>query len=259
VTAVFGEGYAATYDSVYRAKDYASECDLLERLFKRYSPRPVTAILDLGCGTGEHAVALAQRGYDLVGADKSLDMLRVAREKAQRSGLEVPFHEGDVRSLRLGKRFDATLLMFAVLGYQVENQDVLDALTTVRSHLDDDGLLIFDVWYGPAVLSMRPDVRFSETHASGVTILRKSSGTLDTFRHTCHVDIHVRELADNDVVREVREQHSVRFFFAQELNLFLTCAGFSLLRLGAFPEFDDDANETTWNVLGVAAASSKIA
>ena len=50
-------------------------------------------------------------------------------------------------------------MMFAVLGYQHTNADVLDALATARAHLDVGGLFAFDVWYGPAVLSERPSER----------------------------------------------------------------------------------------------------
>ena len=58
-----------------------------------------------------------------------------------------------------GGKFDAALMMFAVLGYQVENDDVLAALRTARRHLEPGGLFIFDVWYGPAVLHQRPSER----------------------------------------------------------------------------------------------------
>ena len=53
---------------------------------------------------------------------------------------------------------------------------------------------------------------------------------------------------------ETEESHKMRYFFPLELELFLKCAGFKLIRLGAFPEFDRDPDETTWNVLGVARA-----
>jgi hypothetical protein len=55
---------------------------------------------------------------------------------------------------------------------------------------------------------------------------------------------------------QIEETHLMRYFFPLELNLFFECCGFALLRLGAFPEFDRDPDETTWNVCGVARAVS---
>ncbi len=56
---------------------------------------------------------------------------------------------------------------------------------------------------------------------------------------------------------ETEENHRVRYFFPREIESLLGPTGFSLVRLGAFPEFDKEPDETTWNVLGVARASKR--
>src|SRR5262249_50342723 len=155
---VFGSVYAASYDVLYRDKDYLAECALLGRVFQKYGEGSIKSILDLGCGTGNHSIPLAQQGYEVVGVDRSADMIALARNKATQGRIEksVLFHQGDLRSTDLGRRFDAVLMMFAVLGYQRENADVLAALATAHRHLRKGGLLVFDIWYGPAVLHERP-------------------------------------------------------------------------------------------------------
>ena len=71
MTAVFGRDYADVYDAIYGAKDYAGEADLIERMLARHRvPRPCR-VLDIGCGTGRHAFALARRGYEVTGIDRS--------------------------------------------------------------------------------------------------------------------------------------------------------------------------------------------
>jgi ubiquinone/menaquinone biosynthesis C-methylase UbiE len=62
--------------------------------------RPGGRALDLGCGTGVVAVALAQRGLSVVGVDHSLEMLELARRKLETAGLEATLETGDVRALR---------------------------------------------------------------------------------------------------------------------------------------------------------------
>ena len=79
--AVFGS-YAQFYDSFYRDKDYAGECDFLEQMFSRHATATVREILDLGCGTGGHVLRLLERGYDVSGVDRSEEMLASARHKA---------------------------------------------------------------------------------------------------------------------------------------------------------------------------------
>jgi hypothetical protein len=56
------------------------------------------------------------------------------------------------------------------------------------------------------------------------------------------------------LVAETQETHRMRYFFPAELDEFLECSGFSPIRLGAFPKFDEEPDETTWNVVSVARA-----
>jgi SAM-dependent methyltransferase len=249
---VFGRFYADAYDDIYTEKDYDGETELLVRLFREYADGAVGTVLDLGCGTGGHALRLAARGYEVVGVDRSEEMLEQAQAKAEGLSGEVSFSLGDIRAVRLNRQFDAVLVLFAVLGYQTGNADVLAALQAARAHLRPGGLLLFDVWYGPAVLRNRPTQRFKSIDTERGRLLRLSKGELDVRHHLCEVDIHLWLLAGDRLVTETEERHSVRFFFPLELELVLGTAGFSLERLGAFPEFDRDPDESTWNVLAVA-------
>jgi len=83
---VFGQVYADQYDFLYSDKDYDAECDLLEEVFRRYRDGNVRTILDLGCGTGNHAIRLARRGYEVTGVDRSPEMLAKAEWKAAELG-----------------------------------------------------------------------------------------------------------------------------------------------------------------------------
>lgn len=249
---VFGHSYAETYDLVYREKDYEEECRLLVRLFQQWGEGPVRRILDLGCGTGNHAVRLAARGFEVVGVDRSAEMLRIAQDKIRESGLTLRLRQSDIREVQLDETFDAALMMFAVLGYQERDADVVRALQAARRHLRPKGLLVFDIWHGPAVLAQGPDKRVRKIPTDHGELTRISSGTLDTARQICTVEITVQLLSGARVVQEATERHSMRYFFPTELERFLAEGGFRLRRLGGFPEFDAEPDEGTWNVMGVA-------
>jgi SAM-dependent methyltransferase len=255
MTQVFDAEYADSYDSLYNDKDYYEECSLIDRLFQSHGDR-IHTVLDLGCGTGSHAFLLAQRGYEVLGIDRSNHMLELARKKANGQNVDgkASFCQGDLRTFQAEQSFDATTMMFAVLGYQLENADVLGAIRTARKHLRLGGLLIFDVWYGPAVLRQGPNDRVKRIKTEKGQILRLASGQLDVQRHLCEVKYHLWKMEGDRVMAETEETHLMRYFFPLELDLILQSCGFALVRLGAFPEFERDPDEMTWNVCGVARA-----
>lgn len=262
MSGMFGPAYAAVYDALYGEKDYAGESDLIAHLFALHADGPVASVLDLGCGTGGHALPLAGRGLRVTGVDRSPAMLARARAKsaemaAGMAGATVvapEFIEADVRTLRLGRVFDAAIMMFAVLGYQHDDDALLATLASVRRHLPPSGLFLFDIWYGPAVLAQRPGDRVRSISQTDERIFRTTRSELDIRAQICRVDFHVLRLAGDRLVGEEQETHTMRFFFDRELGLALAASGFRLEALRAFPDIDREPDETTWTVIGVARA-----
>jgi SAM-dependent methyltransferase len=255
-TKVFGKEYADRYDTLYHDKDYEEECNLIEEAFRSYADEPVKSILDLGCGTGNHAMPLARRGYQVTGVDRSLEMIEHAKTKLQAQTLppqlQPQFLEGDVRTLNRDQKFDAVIMMFAVLGYQLTNDDVSDTLRTVRRHLKRGGVFIFDFWYGPAVLAIRPGDKIREIPTTDGKVIRIASGELNVRRHLCEVNYSLLQIAGDRVVSSSNETHRMRYFFPMEIDLMLSCNKMKLENLTAFPGLEKPADETTWTVLGVA-------
>jgi SAM-dependent methyltransferase len=100
---VFREEYSGVYDALYQDKGYEKECDYIEALFKKYDYRPTT-ILDLGCGTGGHALILSKRGYKVSGVDRSASMLDIAKKKARDQRSEIEFIQGDITRISVNKK-----------------------------------------------------------------------------------------------------------------------------------------------------------
>jgi cyclopropane fatty-acyl-phospholipid synthase-like methyltransferase len=71
---------------------------------------PPGRVLDLGCGTGTTAIAMARHGWEVVGVDFSAPAIRRARRKARRAGVDCRFYRADVTDLTfLDERFDLAL------------------------------------------------------------------------------------------------------------------------------------------------------
>jgi SAM-dependent methyltransferase len=257
MNAIFGATYAEAYDRIYGEKDYGRECALLVDIFRKYAAQPVRSVLDLGTGTGSHAVRLAERGFQVLGVDRSGPMLAKAREKARELGPEasIAFTESDIRQFRTPRRFDAVLMMFAVLGYLTVDEDLSAGLATVRRHLNPGGLFVFDVWYAPAVEREGPTrrARLVATDERG-DLRRIVSGELDRAARTCRVSIALERSVGGTVATETTEVHQMRYFDRREVEHFLSEAGLELRALTAFPSVERPPDETTWNVIGVAVA-----
>ena len=257
MTAVCGQDYADFSDAIYAAKDYAGEADLIERILERHGiPRPCR-VLDIGCGTGRHACALARRGYDVTGLDRSPFMLARARAAAAELGPDhgaLHFVEADARRFALGERFAAVLMMFTVLGYQHEDSDVSDALSAVRAHLEPGGLFVFDVWNGLAVLAQGPDKRTASASDGGSRIVRSSSTRVETERQLCHVHFDILRTDADGRMTTWSEDHTLRYFLPAELENALNACDLELRDLRRFPDGEAPADEQAWNVIGTARA-----
>ncbi|TAK58160.1 MAG: class I SAM-dependent methyltransferase [Dehalococcoidia bacterium] len=255
MTTIFGQAYAGAYDAFYAEKDYDAECDMIEAAFRRHASAPVRTLIDLGCGTGNHALRMARRGYAVTGIDLSAEMLRRAHAKAGDAELAVDFHQGDVRYFDADATFDAALLMFAVLGYQHDDEDVLETFRNIRRHLRPGGLLAFDAWYGPGVLADPPGSRSRTVETDDGPMLRSVTSEMDARRHLCRVHYRLSRMAGGRAECVAEETHVVRYFFPDELELQLAVSGLELVALGDFHEPDREPDERSWNAFGVARAA----
>lgn len=255
VTEAFGRSYAGAYDAIYRSKNYAGEVELVERILLRHGLSGPRRILDLGCGTGNHALPLAERGHTVVGVDRSPAMLKQAGAKSSAAHMKsAVFCQGDIRDVDLGRRFDAVLMMFTVLGYQREDADLMAALATTRRHLEPDGLFIFDVWNGLAVIADPPRAREITVTEGNSRIIRKTRTELDAERHLCRVVFDLERTDKNGGTERWQEEHVVRYYFPDELERVLGQNQLDLVSLRSFPDDEAPADERAWNVIGVARA-----
>lgn len=99
-------------------------------------------VLDLGCGTGRLAVALAGRGHDVTGLDPAAAMLAVARRRP--GGARIRWVEGDARDSDLGERFDLAVMTGHAFQVFLEDDDVRHLLRSVARHLAPGGCFAFE-------------------------------------------------------------------------------------------------------------------
>ena len=250
---IFSGNYSNVYDIIYETKDYEAECDFLEEIFKKNN-KTIKTILDLGCGTGSHLIALAKRGYQVTGVDQSQYMLDCAQEKINQNKVKADLIRGDICSVNLETKFDAIISMFAVMSYQVTNKMLSDACSNPISHLKPAGMFIFDGWHGPGVLTDKPVQSYKIIHSDNKEIIRFTEPIIDIQAQTVENRFKLWVKKGDQVLTSDDESHLVRFFFPQEIQYFLTTAGFSEVSLCPFMELDGKLNSTTWNMTVIASA-----
>lgn len=240
--------YAEYYDLIYKDKDYEKEVDFLENIFENtFKPKK---ILEIGCGTGNYTKILLKRGYEVTAVDVSENMLKIAGEKCA-----CKFVKGDIRDITISEKFDACIAMFAVMGYITENSDIIKALNNIRRHLKPNGIFVFDVWNGLAVMRVLPEQRMKEMENDKIKIMRVAIPNLRAFEHICEVNYKLLIInKENDTFNEINERHIVRFYFPQEIKYYLEDAGFEVLNICPFLDLNDKVDEDIWNITVTARA-----
>lgn len=221
--------YAHYYNMFYKDKDYRKEAEDVKNLFDHYAANSIKNVLNIGCGTGKHDIALSKLGYFVHGIDLSKEMITIAQQDSKEAvGLE--FEVGDARVYRTQKKYDAVCSLFHVMSYQNKTEDVLQVMKSVYDALDSFGLFLFDVWYGPGVLTERPEVRMKQIEDEKYLIFRIASPVMHPNENVVDVcyDILVIEKATG-CAKEIKEVHNMRYFFYPEMKHYLECSGFDLL------------------------------
>lgn len=139
------ESLAACYDELTYDIPYEKTLTFFERLCAREHVQP-HSVLDLACGTGSLSLLLARRGYRVIGADLSSDMLAEAEQKAQALPENRPFFICQpMQHLRLAEPVDAVICALDSLNYVTKPADCRKTFRRVYDALTPGGLFVFDI------------------------------------------------------------------------------------------------------------------
>jgi len=133
--------YARTYDKEPFTQGTAGEVNFIEQELQHDTSK---TILDIGCGTGRHAIELARRGYTVTGIDLSESQLQHARKKARGSGVKIDFLKMDARDFSFNEPFDAAIMIcegaFSLMETDEMNYKILQ---NAEQSLKKEGTFIF--------------------------------------------------------------------------------------------------------------------
>jgi SAM-dependent methyltransferase len=177
-------------------------------------------VLDLGCGTGRHSIALAEMGLQVTGLDLSEALLAQARTTAATRHIEVRWLCRDMRDLEDLGPFDACVSLYTAFGFfgDAEDQEVL---YQIAASLCPAGKLLLDVTNHLGYLCRFPREVWRETEEA---VLRERN----TYEPLSGVLVTERVCFAKDGGRFALPQSRVRAYMPHELQAMLGRAGFEI-------------------------------
>lgn len=173
---------------------------------------------------------------------------RTDRARIARDSLRIRVATGDVRSVRTGEKYDAVMSLFHVVSYLNSDRDLALAFETAAEHLHPGGLFLFDFWYGPAVLSQKPEIRVKRLSDHDCAITRIAEPELRSDEDIVDVNysLFIEDKA-SAVISRLQETHSMRYLFLPELQA-LAGHWFEPLDTHAWLS-DEPPDTTTWSAV----------
>ena len=229
------ENYAKVYDNENFTKGTLGECDFIE---KELNFDKSLKILDVGCGTGRHAIELTKRGYNVTGIDLSEAQLKRAKEKAKAEKLTIDFQRQDARNLPFNSEFDVAI-MLCEGGFSLMETDEMnfEILKSVTKSLKSQATLIFTTLNGLFPLFHSVNEFYASVKEEGNSTCKSISFDLMTFR-----DYNIVEFVD-DSGNEKTLECNERYYVPCEITWLLKSLGYKTIdifgaKLGAYSRED---------------------
>jgi SAM-dependent methyltransferase len=211
------ERTAPAYEIINRArrKDYDDEARQIVSLVRRFVPH-ARSLLDVACGTGTHLAHLAKQFEVVRGIELSGAMI----EEARRRHPQIEVHQGDMRTFRLDRAFDAVVCLFSSIGYMTTVEDLDLAVSTMAKHLAAPGVLIIEGWLTPE--RWKGGTVFADCGSEeGIAVARVTRTRTNGAISTLTMDWLI---ASRERIDRVTEEHTLRLFTTEEYRSAITAA-----------------------------------
>ena len=249
---------AKYYDAAYAAmRDLVDEPFYLELAKEIGGP-----VLEIGRGTGRVLLPIARKGIEIHGVDNSGPMLGILRESLAQEKPDVrnkvTLHTGDMRGLFLNRRFPLVTIPFRPMQHMHTVADQLRALTSAAAHLDEGGILAFDVFYPKfEVLHLgigeeRLEAEWSPPSDSETVIRRYyRKDSVDKINQTFSLTYFFRTYRNGKLTLEESDTLKMSYYTYPQLRALFLLAGLeTVAEYGSFARtpLDNSSNEMIFSL-----------
>lgn len=213
--------YARVYDESGQLGFSLKMIPYLQHLLERH-PVSGRVLLELACGTGTVAVALAEAGWGVYGVDGSAKMLARAQAKSGQCGTTPIWSQQDMRSFVLPERVHLATCLYDSMNYMLASDDLFGVFRRVFEALVPDGVFLFDMNTAWAMATLWDDETYF-TDSDALTVILKSQYDAERQRATAVVTCFRRV---GDLYRKIVESHTEQAYPSEQVATLLTDAGF---------------------------------
>jgi ubiquinone/menaquinone biosynthesis C-methylase UbiE len=250
------ESFARVYDELMDNIPYNEWCEYILSLLKKYGVDG-GLICELGCGTGTITQLLAQSGYDMIGIDNSYDMLEIANEKKNESGLPgILYLNQDMRDFELFGTVNAIICVCDSINYLTDKQDITQVFRLANNYLESGGIFICDFKTRHYFKDIVADSTIAEDRED-VSFIWDNFYDEESDINELFLSLFIPELSEGEKISEstlyhkYQEAHYQRGLTIAEMKQCVAASGMELVAV--FDAFTyDEADENSQRVYIVA-------
>lgn len=220
-------GFAKVYDLFMDNIPYEEWTDYVKELLSEEGVKE-GILLDLGCGTGSVTELLAQAGFDMIGIDNSEEMLDIAIEKRDRSGLDILYLLQDMREFELYGTVKGVVSICDSMNYILEEEDLSEVFRLVHNYLDNEGIFIFDMNTMYKYKTILADHTFAEDREMSSFIWENF---YDEEEAVNQYDLSLFVQEEDGRYRKYEETHLQRAYEQRKVEELLSKSGLELLHV----------------------------
>ncbi len=215
--------WTAFYPAMFHASRWESAGEEVQTALGLVKVVEAVDILDICCGPGRHAIALAKLGHRVVGVDRTAPYLKIARQKAKAAGVSVKFEQSDVRQFQRKNAFDLAMSLYTSFGYFDDPEDDRKLLENVYASLKPGGRLLMDMM-GKEIVARAFQVRSWSEPEPGVLFLEERT-----------VERGWECMGNRWILirgeERIEKKFSIRMYSGVELKALMLAVGFSEVNL----------------------------
>jgi len=243
------EKYSELYNLLYSDKNYSEEVNYILKKLKQFNCN-CKHILEYGSGTCIHGSLLVENGFEMTGIELSKQMYLIGKSYIQQKGIEKHFNliNDNIVNYRNYEKYDLVLSLFHVISYLTSNEELLKVFENASSQLEKGGLFIFDVWYTPAVLNLKPESKIKSFENEHLKIIRYTKPYSNYNENIVEVnfDLVIIDKHENHV-SFLEETHKMRYLSIPEIKFLAELNSFEILMAEEFLT-EKEPSENTWGV-----------
>ena len=208
------------YLNVYQHRNEADAEQHINLILKNVKLSPNAKVLDMACGSGRHAIILSRKNYQVTAVDLSENLLRIAKDSANKENLKINFINSDIRNFNTSDKFDLVLNLFTSFGYFETDRENFGVLNKAYELLMSSGYFVLDFF----------NSEFLRNNLNEFSIEKFGNKEIIQHRQISGARVEKRIIIKTNGFKSEYEE-SVRMFTYAELSNELKNIGFDILNI----------------------------